>query len=208
MNRCKYLWITWERQRRNHSLSREISAKLVEIDINAHNLFRYPISICMTIVAIVIHRPKLLVVQNPSIVLALLSIVYHKIVGLPLVVDAHNSGVYPSKRDDGFLNRVARFIIRGSSLTIVTNNKLSEYIKNMGGQAIVVPDPLPELTYSGKKINLKVAIIFCSSAHGLRTNHMLKLFRRQKYWRTRIFIFISRATAKEEMFHISLCQII
>ena len=41
----KRIWMTWENQRRNVSLSAELGAKLFVISINANRFIRYPISI-------------------------------------------------------------------------------------------------------------------------------------------------------------------
>lgn len=155
MAKYKYLWITWERQRRNISLSKEISAKLVEIDLDLHSVIRYPVSIYKTVLAVFINKPDLLVVQNPSIVLAFLAMIYHKLTKLPLAIDSHNSGVYPTKNKQGILNKLAKIIIKNSSLTIVTNMALSRYVENVGGRSIIIPDPIPQFQFSKTTIYLQ-----------------------------------------------------
>ena len=162
-----YLWITWEIQRRNRSLSTALSARLVEITSNQNRAIRYLTSIFKTVSNIRQRKPEILFVQNPSIVLALTAVFYHKVTKLPVVIDAHNSGVLPSDNDNSILNRLAIFIIKNTPLTIVTNNKLTEYVTLVGGRATVLPDPLPTIPDNNirKKLKGRVnALFICSWA--------------------------------------------
>lgn len=162
-----YLWITWESQRRNISLSSALSARLLVIDSRLPRVLRYPVSIWKTLSAIRRYRPEILFVQNPSIVLAFTASLYHKLTGLPVVVDAHNAGIFPPGRPNGILGRAARYIIRNTPLTIVTNESLSRYVSSIGGRAAILPDPLPDLgnveTPSSKPRGFNIAFI-CSWA--------------------------------------------
>ena len=146
-NSHNYLWITWEKQRRNHSMSAELPAVLVEIIDNSSRIKRYIRSAYQTIYALRKYKPDLFFVQNPSIVLATLALAYHKITSVPFVVDAHNSGLFPSTSHRNPLNMLARFIIRHTPITIVTNKTLLEYVESVGGCAAILPDPLPEFTH-------------------------------------------------------------
>ncbi len=151
----KLLWITWEIQRRNRSLSRELSAKLIEIDCNKHRLIRYIVSIYRTLSSIRHYKPDILFVQNPSIVLAIVAIIYHKITNLPVVVDAHNAGISPTDNNHSILNKLTKLILIHTPLTIVTNNNLAKYVTSVGGHAIVLPDPLPEISDNNSHQKLK-----------------------------------------------------
>ncbi|MCK5394846.1 MAG: hypothetical protein KAJ32_02590 [Gammaproteobacteria bacterium] len=164
-NKNKYLWVTWEVQRRNRSLSTELSATLVEIISDKHRLFRYLTSVYKTLSSIKHHKPEILFVQNPSIVLAFTTVIYHKLTKLPVVIDAHNSGIYPSAKDRSILNSLARFIIKNTPLTIVTNDNLANYVASAGGRAAVLPDPLPEImdNYTRKKLKGDFNVLFICS---------------------------------------------
>ena len=150
-----YLWLTWEIQRRNRSLSSALSTQLVEIVSNKHRFIRYLTSIYKTLASIKHYKPKILFVQNPSIVLALTAVLYHKLTKLPVVIDAHNSGVFPSNTNQSLLNILAKFILKNTPLTIVTNNNLAEYVTAAGGRATVLPDPLPEIIDNKTRKELK-----------------------------------------------------
>lgn len=140
----KRIWITWESQRRNKSLSKKLNAKYFEILTNKPWFIRYPVNLLKTLFIYRREQPHLIFVQNPSIVLALFSVLYGKFFNVPVVVDAHNAGVYPLEGASTCFNKIAIYIFRKASLTLVTNASLSEYVHENGGSAFVLPDPLPE----------------------------------------------------------------
>jgi len=150
-----YLWITWEIQRRNRSLSTELSAQFIEIVSNRHRIIRYLTSIYKTLASIRRYRPEILFVQNPSLMLALLAVIYHKITKLPVVVDAHNAGIFPPVKDQSILSALTKYVLKNTPLTIVTNHNLAEYVTSIGGRATVLPDPLPEISNDGSRKILK-----------------------------------------------------
>lgn len=139
------LWITWETQRRNRSMSKAVGARLCEWDIPGGRITRYFRLIVRSIVEVSRAKPSVVFVQNPSLVLAALGIIIGRLRGLVTVVDAHNGGLYPREGNSQVLNRVARMLVRSAPLTIVTNPSLAEHVRAMGGRPVVVPDPLPKL---------------------------------------------------------------
>jgi len=146
-NKKKLLWITWEVQRRNRTLSSALSAELAEIEVNMHRIFRYPISIYRTISVIARYKPDVIIVQNPSIILALLGVFLNTFSRLRLAIDAHNAGLFPTEDEKSILNNISRYIIRNTPLTIVTNDVLARYVNSLGGYPAVLPDPIPEFEY-------------------------------------------------------------
>lgn len=140
----KRLWITWEIQRRNRSLSRQVKAKLYEVIGAGNRLKRYPFQIIRSLKILHNEKPDILFVQNPSIVLAFLSVVTRKLFGVKkLIVDAHNAGIFPLEGRSRILNSITNLIIRRSDAVIVTNKYLADYVKQLGGHAFIIPDPLP-----------------------------------------------------------------
>lgn len=148
------IWITWENQRRNHSLSSELKAKLFQFDFKGNRIARYAKSIAYTLVTFAREKPKIIFVQNPSFVLAFLAVNYGRIKKIPVVVDAHNAGVYPFDGKYSLLTKIAKYLFRHAALTIVTNRALSDYVEHSGGAAIVLPDPLPVFKHHKSSIAL------------------------------------------------------
>ena len=139
------VWITWENQRRNRTLSPFLSAKLYEFDIRAPAVLRYPIAISKTLFALAKERPNVIISQNPSLILALLSIIISYIFNKTLIIDAHNAGLYPLEGRYKFLNWVSSKICKWADLTIVSNIELEKHVINLGGKAISIPDPIPNI---------------------------------------------------------------
>lgn len=162
---AKRIWITWENQRRNHSISKALNAKLIQFDIKFNRVFRYPVAITKTLITFIKERPNLIFAQNPSIVLALVATIYGRIFNIPIIVDAHNAGVFPFNGNKMWANKLADFIFRASNFTVVTNSILAEHIIKRGGKPVILPDPIPELRYCNKKrvLNGKFNILFICS---------------------------------------------
>lgn len=138
-----WIWVTWESQRRNHSLSERFGIPLYKLEYAGIPILRYLVLSYRTIVLYWKEKPTGLIVQNPSIVLSLLSVLSARLMGCPIVIDAHNAGLFPSDGDSKVLSMVARFLLRRADLTLVTNTALKNYVEEVGGTAIVLPDPLP-----------------------------------------------------------------
>ncbi len=151
----KKIWVTWETQRRNISLSKKLDAKYFEVITNKPGIIRYPTNLIKTLLIFLREQPQLIFVQNPSIILALFSVLYGKIANLPVIVDAHNAGVYPLEGASRFFNTIANVIFRKASLTLVTNDFLSDYVGERGGNAFVLPDPLPDFPSPNKEAQNK-----------------------------------------------------
>jgi glycosyltransferase involved in cell wall biosynthesis len=144
----KSIWITWEVQPRNRSMSKLMGVALYEIIINRSRLIKYPFLIIRTLLLLIKIKPEVLFVQNPSIVLAYISLIFKYLISYKLVVDAHNAGIYPLEGKSRFLNYITRRICGNADMIIVTNSALANQVKIWGGDPFVMPDPLPD--YEGR----------------------------------------------------------
>lgn len=138
-------WLTWERQRRNRSLSAKLGVELFELEAKGPRWRRYPHLLRRTFALLVRRSPQLIFVQNPSIVLATCVALYGRIRRTPVVVDAHNAGVHPNEGRSKWLQMWAHLVFRLASRTIVTNSALAEYVTRHGGRPFVLQDPFPTL---------------------------------------------------------------
>lgn len=144
------IWLTWENQRRNHSLSQRLGVDLFKLEYNAPRYKRYPVLVTRTLQLLHSFSPRLIFVQNPSLLLALLVVLYGRTRHIPVVVDAHNSGVYPFEKKHTWATKLSFFLFRKADLTIVTNQALKIYVERHGGHACVVPDPIPDIDQPAK----------------------------------------------------------
>lgn len=149
------IWITWENQRRNHTLSSALGAKLFQFDLKLNKFVRYPVVLLKTLITFIRERPNLILVQNPSLVLSFFAVNYGRLFNTPVIVDAHNAGVYPFNGTKRWANRLAVHLFRLATFTIVTNNALAEYVESKDGRSVVLQDPIPEFKCPTQKKDLK-----------------------------------------------------
>ncbi len=142
------IWITWETQRRSITLARQFGCKLFIFDFEG--FFRYPLCLIKTFLTLIIHQPRLLFVQNPSIVLAAFSCIYSSITGTKLVIDRHSNFRLNKPQSGSFpiwlFMRFHYYSLKHADLTIVTNDYLADLVRRAGGKAAILPDKLPELS--------------------------------------------------------------
>lgn len=161
------VWISWETQRRNRSLSSRVNAKLFEIDLDLPAWRRYPLAIMQTIALLNREKPRVIFAQNPSIVLACLAIIYANLLGRKVVIDAHNAGLFPAEGRHRSLNWIASRLFRWTTITIVSNGELVSYINRLKGNAIAIPDPIPGIAEPDQSAPLSGAynvLFICSWA--------------------------------------------
>ena len=141
------VWITWEKQRRNATISEALGCRLVEFDLHYPSIIRYPLALALTLRTFVRERPSLIFAQNPSMILAAFAAAYGRLRRIPVIVDAHNAGVEPLHRKPRWQAALARFILRRSTLTILSNEALAHRVRLERGIAPItaLPDPIPLL---------------------------------------------------------------
>ena len=136
--------LSWESHRRTEGLAEGLNLPLFALQ---HNGSRYTRYLCLTIRTIRLLgrlRPKVVLFQNPSLVLALLLLVLRPVLGQrTLVMDAHNEAIRPFTFSYWPIRVMSKLAVRYVDLTVVTNSALKMDVMNMGGTALVVPDRLP-----------------------------------------------------------------
>jgi len=71
----KIIWITWEHQRRTKELSKALNVKLYVFGSDKKYFMKIIESSMKTMILLFSERPKCLIIQNPSMILAFFS--YH-----------------------------------------------------------------------------------------------------------------------------------
>lgn len=149
------IWITWEVQRRNRTLSRRFGAELHEILARGSRAARYLSCAGRTIDVIRSRRPDVLIVQSPSVVLAFIAVTLGRFWCGRVVIDAHNAGIFPLEGRSGVLNSLCRFILARSDVVLVSNEELRSRLGLPNVQ--VLPDPLPDLIDSAATVRESVS---------------------------------------------------
>lgn len=147
-NTSDILFISWEFHRRSKELCKYFDFKHSFLQIDSARYIRYPYCLLVTLWSLMKNRPRVLIVQNPSIVLALVACLFRPFFCYKLIVDAHNGAIIP---DVVFWSRfrwIYVLVQRLADMTIVTNKYLADIVKKNGGNVFVLPDKLPEVNIS------------------------------------------------------------
>jgi glycosyltransferase involved in cell wall biosynthesis len=158
------IWLTWENQIRNRTLSSSLSAQLFEIVIKGNRALRYLKSAARTLAIIRRTRPRYIVAQNPSIVLGYFLLILRPVYSFALISDSHYVGV-EAANGSRLLQRLLDFYNSRVDLTIVTNENHGRYIRSVGGRPFVCQDPLPSIPDHGGTLDLhreKAVFLICS----------------------------------------------
>ena len=139
------VWIAWERHRRTMELCRYLGIEPVIFESSLPRIFKHPWFVVRSILTLINKRPRVLVVQNPSILLAWLMCLMKPIVGYYLVVDAHNGGIIPDYALGKKVKFVYDFCQKRADVTIVTNRFLAQVVRANKGNPFVLPDRLPDV---------------------------------------------------------------
>lgn len=149
------IWITWEIQRRNRTISALINADLHELNVKANRFLRYCICIIRTCFLLLKKRPSLIFAQSPSIALGALAVSWGRLYNIPVIIDAHNAGLFPFKGAKKWANKLVQYTMRKAALVIVSNRNLIKHVEDVGGRAFELPDPIPDLGKKLGRIQLK-----------------------------------------------------
>lgn len=136
------IFISWESHTRSKGLAELLGIPLYEILVPGNHLKRYLISAAKTLDLVRKQDPSVVIIQNPSIVLAAISVLFFS-KRRKVVMDAHNAAVYPLEGRHGILNRLAWSLLRKSFLVLVTNDALHREVQALGAKPFVLPDPIP-----------------------------------------------------------------
>jgi len=144
--------------------------KLIEITDTYHPVIRYPILLFKTFMVIKRENPKIIFVQNPSVVLSFFAVIMGKLTKKIVVTDTHNIGIY-FEHSNALIQLAGQTlnntVMKNADLTIVTNSNLEKYVHLKKGRPFILPDPFPvfeeykKLGLKGKK-NVFYICTFCS----------------------------------------------
>jgi hypothetical protein len=180
------IWISWERQRRTVELSAFFEADLHLIIYDGHFLVRYLKSSFTTLLVLLKERPKILFVQNPSIVLALVAVLLKYLFGYLLVVDRHTNFKFDKRKSNKLKWKLfwclSNFTLRHADYTIVTNQPLQKIINHIGAHGLVLQDSFPDMAtdtdYPLVSENNKNAVFVCTYADDEPVDEVIEAFTR------------------------------
>ena len=137
------IWISWYYQRRSGELSRAFSAEYRYFsDIFTSRYRRYLLCLPKTLQLISAARPKILFVQNPSLVLAVFAALLKGVFHYTLVNDLHTPYLRMNRFVGFMFWKLQRFCVRRADITLVTNERIKRLLGDRS-TIHILPDPLP-----------------------------------------------------------------
>lgn len=156
-------WISWEDHRRSRELARALDVEYVTFISDSWRPVRYLTLSLKTLRFIKRENPNLVIAQNPSVVLAALLAFVRNRYGFKLVVDRHSNFKFDKVITPSLKWKIFKFLsdysVRNSDITIVTNDYLKNYVEDIGGSGVVLPDKLPKME-AGEEADLPGDINF------------------------------------------------
>ena len=140
----KAIWITWEHQLRNRSMTALLGVDLHVISHGGGRVRRYLHCAYETITTVFREKPDVVFAQNPSIVLNYLLLLTRILFRYTFVTDAHFGGVI-AYNGNYIFQKALDLCNRLADLVIVTNEGHAAHVKSIGGNTLVCEDPLPDL---------------------------------------------------------------
>jgi glycosyltransferase involved in cell wall biosynthesis len=137
-------FITWQRHQRTDAIAQYLGIESKVFSSKKHRLLKYPLLVWQTISYLFREKPKTVIVQCPSVFLALFTRLLKPLLGYRLVIDAHNACVIPDNWFSKTFFSLYRWVHRQADLTIVTNDELATQIEQMGAKAFILPDKVFE----------------------------------------------------------------
>ena len=155
------IWICWEKHRRSKELSRHFDAELYELTTKKTGLIRYFLLTIRTFFIMVKVRPKILWVQNPSLVLTVFACLFKKFFSYRLIVDRHTNFKFHTADSEQLIWKIfhclSDYTLRHADLTIVTNDPLKDIVVSRQGYSVALPDKLPSFSLSSFELNFSEA---------------------------------------------------
>jgi glycosyltransferase involved in cell wall biosynthesis len=139
------VFLTWSDHRRTREIARRLGMPMLVLSTRRRGLLRYLELVWRTVGALRRSRPRLVVVQSPSLVLSLLALALRPVLRYALVVDAHNEAVDPYLHPTALVRALTYRVLREADLVVVSNPSLAARVEARGGRAISLPDRIPEV---------------------------------------------------------------
>lgn len=194
----KHFFITWENHRRTRELASAFGINVILFKSNFKKGFSHISNSFKTLNFLIKERPNLIFVQNPSLILTFIVVLFRKTLRYKVVVDRHTN--FRLGKKNGFnviyylFDIISNYTLKNAYMTIVTNDYLAEVVKSRGGKPFVLTDKLPiiESKYNTKEKNErldKFSVVFiCTYAND---EPYLDVIESAKYVDDKITVFIT-----------------
>lgn len=142
----KVIWISWLGHRRSTEICDFLEIPFFVIIKNNKSVLEYFRVVVKTLKLIACNKPRLLIIQNPSLILNVIAVMIRPFFRYKLVVDAHNEAVEPYVNQNIIIENVSTKLISFADITIVTNRFLSKTVERNNGRPFILPDRIPTIS--------------------------------------------------------------
>lgn len=156
----KVIWIAWERHIRTITICNYLDIDPIMFVSALPRFIKHPYFILKTFLVLAKYKPKNLIIQNPSIVLALEACLLGRYFNYKLIVDAHNGGIMPDDVTSTLLQNIYKYVQQSADITIVSNKYLGSIVRKNKGNPFILPDKLPNLKKYNKNVNGRIKIVY------------------------------------------------
>lgn len=160
-------WISWNWHQRTASIVDELHIEWVVLETSRRGLTRYIELLIRTLALLWRLRRTTVFVQSPSVALAAMTVTLAPILGLRVVVDAHNESIRPFTYDTALMRGLLSMIMSRAHFMIVTNDELADFVRKRRGHPVVLADAIPKLPGDVPRRTpsaLPVVLIVCTYA--------------------------------------------
>jgi GT2 family glycosyltransferase len=139
------LFVAWSRQPRSAAVADLLGADIHMVTVGRHGQralvpIRYAAQAAATAWQLARHRPRIVIVMCPPLVLGLLVLAYAKATGAAMAVDAHTAAILKGGR----VRRSIRFFDRQGVVLIVASDHIADHLAASGlRRPSAIHDPIP-----------------------------------------------------------------
>lgn len=154
------LFVSWHDHRRSRELARMLGIPFVVL---GGGRMRQALQ---TVALLLRGRARVLVVQNPSLLLASIACALMRIGRKQVIQDLHSYfslHVHQGRGLRGMTYRaLSLFCIRRATLTVVTNAELRRVVEHYGGRAMVLQDAIPQVSAKPAALPHRAVVFVCT----------------------------------------------
>jgi len=137
------VFLTWFRHRRTTEIASHLGIPLLELTTSRRGISRYAELTARTAGTLFRIRPRVVIVQSPSLVLSIVALALRPFLRYRLLVDAHNEAVEPYLNTSRLVRGLTDWVLRKADNIIVTNDPLARKVRERNGKPLVLFDRIP-----------------------------------------------------------------
>ncbi len=143
------IWLSWDNHRRSYELAKKLAVRFHVIGRGYWRIFDPIIPSLRTLLFLAFRNYKIIIVQNPSLILTCIVCLLKPLKGFRIIQDLHSYFASHIDKGVGLRGKIYRLLsiycIIKCDLTIVTNEPLKEVVDKYGGRGFVLQDTIPDI---------------------------------------------------------------